>query len=1178
MLNILQTTENGDAHSDVTNSLSFTTMDQEITVQFRDGHVRVDIEDVDADMLVDHFGLPFRPSVLLRYDAHGGKKLVPLAKRNKLVPGATYHIQDKNPEGGAVGGASLVGAGSSLRSSSPGSPFHRREASGRRSRVSGRLWASEDLPEVVQNAVVCSKAVYAEDDRACERFLTENVANHGLSPSVSRSRHGECCFLIAEEELSAGSSSKKAGGGRVYVAFRGTRTKEDWKDNLRAYQVEGNVSCTAKAIRGKVHSGFLDRAAQFPVEKLLSDESLRDREIVLCGHSLGGAIATIVAVMMMVDVEKKRKAGFGADRAVTCVTFGAPLVGDEDLRAFCDEHGISKNLFHFVSDGDPVPRVLSYAQCLSALSCQIDNQVRSLLSTFSTREGATFYEDKKRTWIQKKETYMEVLSRVIPAVEPILETAAILCPKYSGVLTTAKLGTSLVHDLVTASHNGHAGASGKRPPYVNIGNYLFATNENSTPIALEFHDVANISRCFEMPLDGQLSQTVQEIPVRHAVENYEEFVAVWGECAGEFEEGYSNTVLVAGEAVVDYALRRVEVEERYTPEISSAELVRVQSRHKDILRLRVTGCNLFDIVLEQCQFNFGFPFGRSKDKAVVKKMPLGTKVERVIFEEDYAEAPAISDHGTTILLATRFGDCQYLMNKGQFRNLVIPSVNEISHHESISVLIRRAVQRGLAVAQIRRSMNQTSWKPVKEKIIQEVIKLARLTLDKAYFEDMYGVFEDTSKSVQFVLSNESEFERIQCFCDRIQMYLRKPLQIEAEKSIARKIGIGTASLLGGATLAYLAGPGMVLIGAVEAASFSAAGVAGALGSVGAGLVTHGLLSDRMADENYEQVLSFVTLELFKKLQGASESEIGEEEGEEKCCLLQEVSDLREDGGTFSLEKALLLMYNPEHGIDNFNGCDLQNCTKESKLSVINRIECIKTVHSIRSILAKQCYIGVVGLQDAGKTTFLHKLWGIGGPTGHFRHTDVPSIYEIEKRLLVVDFPGSNSLDYHAKTFSICGAMNNLIVIVIPYTGDISELASQEVSRVFEVMAGSESTQIVLCVNKCGYELPGAIRREMAGVQDPIDALRQRFAGRLNDHYENTGSGFSVSKDRIFFTDWLSEEAREVGICGVAEIRREIRKYLMDNNIYGQDEEALLDKCLSRDFPAKQQQQHQAHHL
>ena len=54
---------------------------------------------------------------------------------------------------------------------------------------------------------------------------------------------------------------------------------------------------------------------------------------------------------------------------------------------------------------------------------------------------------------------------------------------------------------------------------------------------------------------------------------------------------------------------------------------------------------------------------------------------------------------------------------------------------------------------------------------------------------------------------------------------------------------------------------------------------------------------------------------------------------------------------------------------------------------------------------------------------------------------------------MIDFPGSNSLDYHAKTFSICGAMNNLILVILPFTGDVSDLVSQELAKVFEVGRG-----------------------------------------------------------------------------------------------------------------------------
>lgn len=480
----------------------------------------------------------------------------------------------------------------------------------------------------------------------------------------------------------------------------------------------------------------------------------------------------------------------------------------------------------------------------------------------------------------------------------------------------------------------------------------------------------------------------------------------------------------------------------------------------------------------------------------------------------------------------------------------VASVNQMSHHESVCVLIRRAVQRGMAISQIKRNCEQNGWKPSNEKIIQEVIKLGSITLPKPQFEELCKVFEDTSKNVQFIFSNEEEFAKIQKFCEQIQDYIRSPIQITASKSVVKKIGIGVATVVGGALLAYAAGPGLVVIGVMEAVSMSAAGMAGAVGGLSVGFATNKLLTDKLVDENYEQVLNWITQELYKKLEKTEQLTAAIKDD-----LLQEVSDLREDGKTFNQEKALLLMYNSEIGVQNFVGSDLENCNEESKISVIKRIECIKTIHNIRNILAKQCYIGVVGIQDAGKTTLLRKLWGIGGATGQFQHTDVPSIYELHRRMLVIDFPGSNSLDYHAKTFSICGAMNNFIIIVIPYTGDINTLISKEISKVFSVMAGSESTHILLCINKCGYELPKAIREELPLVvsedEEPIDYLRSRFAAKLNDYYESTGASFTVPKENILFTDWLAAEdegVKSCGIVGVDAVKGEIKKYLEKHSI------------------------------
>ena len=112
----------------------------------------------------------------------------------------------------------------------------------------------------------------------------------------------------------------------------------------------------------------------------------------------------------------------------------------------------------------------------------------------------------------------------------------------------------------------------------------------------------------------------------------------------------------------------------------------------------------------------------------------------------------------------------------------------------------------------------------------------------------------------------------------------------------------------------------------------------------------------MADSNYREVLKFIVDEMYKYL-----ASTGEEDQR-----IQEISDLREDGSVYSMEKALVMMYNPENGIENFNGTNLEKCKDSSKKMMIERIECIHAIHNIRNILAHQCFIGLVGIQDAGK--------------------------------------------------------------------------------------------------------------------------------------------------------------------------------------------------------------------
>jgi len=439
-----------------------------------------------------------------------------------------------------------------------------------------------------------------------------------------------------------------------------------------------------------------------------------------------------------------------------------------------------------------------------------------------------------------------------------------------------------------------------------------------------------------------------------------------------------------------------------------------------------------------------------------------------------------------------------------------------------------------------------------EPIVTEILNLTEKSLPKYDHERMNTIFSDETKNIQYILSNKEEYQKVSSLCDKIEDFMRSPLEIHAEKSLLQSLSIGALAVLGGGTFAYLAGPGMLLIGAVEALNVTGAMAAGAVGSVGTGYVANRFFTEALADRNYVKVLKWITTELFKVF-SVNMKEINPQK-------VQQVSDLRDDDSIYSNEKAMLLMFDKEIGIENFNGSGIEKSTENSKFELLKRIDCIEIVHKIRNILSTQCFIGLVGLQDSGKTTLLNKVWGFHGSTGLFTHTDVPVMHQISSKVHIIDFPGSNSLDYHAKTFSICGAMNNMIIVIVPFTGDVSELVSSEVAKVFEVMAGSESSRVVVCINKCGMYLQ-KLKKELEAEKNPINFMKERYALKLNEYFNN--SYVRIKKENLLFTDWeVDEEGRAFGIEGVEEVKEFIKNHLVELNVINKDNITELEAAVS----------------
>jgi hypothetical protein len=154
-----------------------------------------------------------------------------------------------------------------------------------------------------------------------------------LRTAIEHWKLAHCQFIDVDDTQCFVAASAKA----VVVSFRGTESTGDWLANL-------NLVSTTRSY-GSVHRGFL--GAFQVVEWALRGALARHANLplLITGHSLGGAIATIAA------------AEWHGQYGVSAVyTFGQPAVGRSE---FCKwfEHKYAGRFTRFVNDDDIVPMV-----------------------------------------------------------------------------------------------------------------------------------------------------------------------------------------------------------------------------------------------------------------------------------------------------------------------------------------------------------------------------------------------------------------------------------------------------------------------------------------------------------------------------------------------------------------------------------------------------------------------------------------------------------------------------------------------------------------------------------------------------------------------------------------------------------------------------------------------------
>ncbi len=153
------------------------------------------------------------------------------------------------------------------------------------------------------------------------------------------------CAIASDE--SYGNSTIKVGtdsllivevGDKKIVAFAGSKDFQDWMNNFEFVKVKRDDL-------GWIHNGFADSFDNLKKPLLVHPKINKFDNLIFTGHSLGGAVAQIMALHF-------QKLGYNV---VGCYTFGQPRVGNSDWKKNYEMARIPT--FRFVHGYDSVPNV-----------------------------------------------------------------------------------------------------------------------------------------------------------------------------------------------------------------------------------------------------------------------------------------------------------------------------------------------------------------------------------------------------------------------------------------------------------------------------------------------------------------------------------------------------------------------------------------------------------------------------------------------------------------------------------------------------------------------------------------------------------------------------------------------------------------------------------------------------
>ncbi|XP_062174428.1 uncharacterized protein LOC133879728 isoform X2 [Alnus glutinosa] len=222
---------------------------------------------------------------------------------------------------------------------------------------------------------------------------------------------------------------------------------ESRKGNLVWNPLESKSKQLKDKSKPAAHRGFLARAKGIPALELYRLAQKKKRKLVLCGHSLGGAVAALATLAILRVIAASSSSKESEQVLVKCITFSQPPVGNAALRNYVNRKGWQHYFKSYCIPEDLVPRILSpaYFHHYNAQALSMPAEAESTnLSKLKREEGIENDGEQLVLGLGPVQSSFWRLSKLVP-----LESVKRQFKKYTGKRVDSVETSSLANSVAT---------------------------------------------------------------------------------------------------------------------------------------------------------------------------------------------------------------------------------------------------------------------------------------------------------------------------------------------------------------------------------------------------------------------------------------------------------------------------------------------------------------------------------------------------------------------------------------------------------------------------------------------------------------------------------------------------------------------------------------------------------